>query len=274
VVGPVVEVTDPDDERLADYHALTDVALRTSYEPPHGLFIAEGSLVVGRAVAAGYRLRSVLLSRDWLGRTTDALAGTDAPVYVGTDDLLREITGYHVHRGALASVHRKPLPDVGSVVAASRRLLVFEDAVSHTNLGAVFRSAAGLGLDGVLLSPSCADPLYRRSVRVSMGAVFTLPYARAADWPAPLHRLRDAGWDVLALTPADDATDLADYRGRHRGRRPVPGGHRGEHAPGADPDDARRRLAERRFRRSHRVLGSGKESRVGPRHDHDRHSCR
>lgn len=210
-MGPVVEVDDPDDERLADYRTLTDVALRTSFEPPHGLFIAEGALVIGRAVAAGYRLRSALMSPAWLDRTADALADSDAPVYLASDAVLRQLTGYHVHRGALASVHRRPLPDLADLVAQSSRLLVLEDAVSHTNLGVVFRSAAGLGMDGVVLSPSCADPLYRRAVRVSMGAVFTLPYARAVTWPGFVTGLRDDGWDVVALTPATDAADLDGY---------------------------------------------------------------
>jgi tRNA G18 (ribose-2'-O)-methylase SpoU len=207
-VGPVVAVDDAADPRLADYRSLTDVALRTRIEPPGGLFIAEGALVIQRAVAAGYLLRSALMSPEWLARTADALAGSDAPVYVGAESLLREITGFHVHRGALAAVHRRPLLAVGDVLAAAHRVVVLEDTVNHTNLGAVFRSAAGLGMDAVVLSPSCADPLYRRSVRVSMGAVFTLPYARARSWPAGLAELRADGFTVVALTPAADAVPL------------------------------------------------------------------
>jgi tRNA G18 (ribose-2'-O)-methylase SpoU len=211
-VGPVVEVDDPADPRLSDYRDLTDVALRTRIEPPHGLFIAEGALVIQRALAAGYRLRSVLVSARWLDRSAPALTGSDAPVYLGTPELLRSVTGFHVHRGALASVHRKALPTVEDVVRQSTRLLAFEAPVNHTNLGAVFRSAAGLGMDGVILSPDSADPLYRRSVRVSMGAVFTLPYARADAWPGALDELRAAGFTVAALTPAPDALDLSDLR--------------------------------------------------------------
>lgn len=216
-MGPVVEVDDPDDPRLADYRSLTDVALRTRIEPPHGLFIAEGALVIERAVAAGYELRSVLLSPHWLDRSAASLLGSTAPVYVGSSTLLESLTGFHVHRGALAAVHRRPLPTVDEVAGSARRLVVFEAAVNHTNLGAVFRSAAGLGMDGVILSPDCADPLYRRSVRVSMGTVFTVPYARALRWPDALADLRQQGFTVAALTPSPDAMSLADLDvGPHR----------------------------------------------------------
>ena len=178
-MGPVVEVDDPDDPRLADYRSLTDVALRTRIEPPNGLFIAEGALVIDRALAAGYRLRSALMSARWLSDMTPSLRHSEAPVYVGAPELLQQVTGFHVHRGALASVHRPPLHAVADLLSSCRRLVVIEDLVNHTNLGAIFRAAAALGMDGVLLSPSSADPLYRRSVRVSMGAVFALRYARA-----------------------------------------------------------------------------------------------
>lgn len=177
-----------------------------------GLFIAEGELVISRALAAGYELRSALVSPRWLSGLLPALGGTDGPVYVGAEPLLRAVAGFHVHRGALASMRRKPLPAFSQVVDASRRLLVIEDMVSHTNLGAVFRSAAGLGVDGVLLSPSCADPLYRRSVRVSMGGVFSLPWAKLSSWPGGLESLRAAGFSVLALTPSETAEEVASVR--------------------------------------------------------------
>jgi tRNA G18 (ribose-2'-O)-methylase SpoU len=207
-VGPVVEVHDPDDPRLSDYRSLTDVALRTKYEPPRGLFIAEGALVIERALTAGYQLRSALMTHQWLDRTAPVLASSEAPVYLGSDDLLRTVTGFHVHRGALASVRRRPVAEFADLLATCRRLVVLEDTVNHTNLGAIFRAAAALGMDGVVLSPSCADPLYRRSVRVSMGAVFGVPYARAPHWPAALDELRVAGYEVFALTPAPDARRL------------------------------------------------------------------
>jgi tRNA G18 (ribose-2'-O)-methylase SpoU len=211
-VGPVVEIEDPADPRLADYRSLTDVSLRMSFEPPHGLFIAESALVIERAIAAGYQLRSAVMTPKWLERTEPALATSDAPVYVADEAVLRELTGFHVHRGALASVHRRPLPKVADVLASSRRLAVVEDIVNHTNLGAIFRTAAALGIDGLVISPHAADPLYRRSVRVSMGAVFTVPYARAVGWPEVIDEIRGAGFQVFALTPADDAVSLAELR--------------------------------------------------------------
>jgi tRNA G18 (ribose-2'-O)-methylase SpoU len=207
-MGPVVEIDDPDDPRLADYRSLTDVALRTKFEPPHGLFIAEGALVIERALTAGYQLRSAVMMPQWVGRTADALAASDAPVYVASDAVLRALTGFHVHRGALASVHRRPLTAVADLLDRCRRLVVIEDLVNHTNLGAIFRAAAALGMDGALLSPRSADPLYRRSVRVSMGAVFSVPYTKAPDWPATIPRLREHGFHTLAMTPAADATPL------------------------------------------------------------------
>jgi tRNA G18 (ribose-2'-O)-methylase SpoU len=217
---PPVAVTDPADDRLADYRELTDVALRTRYEPPHGLFIAEGELVLRRALRAGYRPRSVLLDTKRYGQLTEPLSGVAAPVYTADQPVLEKLTGFHVHRGILASFHRRPLPAAAEVLAAARRVLVLEDVNNHTNIGAVFRCAAGLGMDAVLLSPSCADPLYRRSVRVSMGEVFAVPYARLDPWPAGLDAVRAAGYSVLALTPAADAVDLRHLDAAHR-RRPA-----------------------------------------------------
>ncbi len=180
--GPVglnpVEIGSAGDERLADYRGLTDVALRTRIEPPNGLFIAESEQVIRRALAAGYRPRSMVMAPEWLERMAGLVDEVDAPVYAASYDVLRELTGFNVHRGALASFHRKPLPSVEDVVVDAARVVVLEDIVSHTNLGAVFRCAAALGMDAVVLSPSCSDPLYRRSVRVSMGEVFAIPYAR------------------------------------------------------------------------------------------------
>jgi tRNA G18 (ribose-2'-O)-methylase SpoU len=203
-VPGAVTIADPDDPRVADYRALTDLELRTRWEPPHGLFIAEGELVLRRALLAGYRPRSVLLDAKRLGQLAD-LAGVDAPVYTADPDVLRRTTGFHVHRGVLASFHRKPLPDPAELLRLARRVAILEDVNTHTNVGAIFRSAAALGMDGVLLSPSCADPLYRRSVRVSMGQVFAVPYARLEPWPAAMSTVREAGFTVLALTPATGA---------------------------------------------------------------------
>ena len=203
---PVHLITDPDDERLGDYRALTDLELRTRWEPPHGLFIAEGELVLRRALRAGYRPRSYLIDAKRVGQLAD-LAG-DVPVYAATPDVLTRTTGFHVHRGVLASFHRTPARTADEVLAAARRVAILEDVNNHTNIGAVFRGAAALGVDAVLLSPTCADPLYRRSVRVSMGEVFAVPYARLEPWPDGLARVRAAGFTVVALTPAPDAVPL------------------------------------------------------------------
>jgi len=198
-------ITDPDDERIADYRALTDVELRTRWEPPHGLFIAEGELVLRRALRAGYPARSYLLDEKRVEQLSDL---TDAPVYAASQAVLEKATGFHVHRGVLASFHRKPLPDPADVLREARRVAILEDVNNHTNLGAVFRGAAALGIDGVLLSPSCADPLYRRSVRVSMGEVFAVPYATLSPWPGALDDVKRAGFTVLAMTLSADAVPI------------------------------------------------------------------
>jgi tRNA G18 (ribose-2'-O)-methylase SpoU len=198
-------ITDPDDPRLADYRALTDVELRTRFEAPHGLFIAEGEVVLRRAFAAGYQPRSILVETKRLAQVADL----PEPVYTADEDMLRRLTGFHVHRGVLASFHRRPLLDAATVLADAAAVVVLEDINNHTNVGAIFRGAAALGMDGVLLSPSCADPLYRRSVRVSMGEVFAVPYARLEPWPTALSTVvAEAGFTVLALTPAPDAVPI------------------------------------------------------------------
>ena len=198
-----------DDERLADYVRLRETSLRRHLESEHGLFIAEGEKVIRRAVTAGYRPRSFLLAARWLDSLQDVWqAWPEVPVYVVSEELAEEVTGFHVHRGALASLHREQRHGVADLLR-TERLVVCEDIVDHTNVGAILRNAAGLGWDGVLLSPRAADPLYRRSIKVSMGAVFSLPWARLPDWYTAPGLLHQAGFDTLALTPADDAVDLA-----------------------------------------------------------------
>ncbi|AXK32342.1 RNA methyltransferase [Streptomyces armeniacus] len=198
----------PDDPRLSDYTGLTDVDLRRTREPAEGLFIAEGEKVIRRALRAGYRMRSMLLSAKWLEVMRDVIDASDAPVYAVTPELAERVTGYHVHRGALASMQRKPLPSAAGALGSARRVAVMESVNDHTNIGAVFRSAAALGMDAVLLSPDCADPLYRRSVKVSMGAVFAVPYARVETWPRDLEEVRAAGFRLLALTPDERAVPI------------------------------------------------------------------
>jgi tRNA G18 (ribose-2'-O)-methylase SpoU len=209
-MAQLVEIDDPCDERLADYRDLRDVELRRHVEAQQGLFLAEGEKVVRRAVEAGFRPRSFLMAPRWLEGLADVLSATDAPCYVVSEELAEQVTGFHVHRGALASLHRRALPTVPDVLAGARSVLVLEDLVDHTNVGAAFRSGAALGFDAVLLAPRCADPFYRRSIKVAMGAVFSLPWTRLPDWHDALPRLSAAGWTTVALTLAADAEDVAD----------------------------------------------------------------
>ncbi len=202
-----------EDPRLGDYANLKDVTLRRSLEAEHGLFLAEGAKVIRRAVAAGYPVRSFLLSERWLDGLADIVTAGGAPCYVLPPDLLEEVTGFAVHRGAIASMERRPLPSVAEVTAPARRILVLEDIVDHTNVGAIFRGAAAFGVDAIVLAPRCADPLYRRSVKVSMGTVFSCPYARMDNWYDGLEELRAAGFGLVALTPADNAVDLDTLAG-------------------------------------------------------------
>ncbi|MFE6828954.1 TrmH family RNA methyltransferase [Streptomyces sp. NPDC057690] len=225
-MADLITVEDPDDPRLRDYTGLTDVELRRKREPAEGLFIAEGEKVIRRARDAGYEMRSMLLSAKWVDVMRDVIDELPAPVYAVSPELAERVTGYHVHRGALASMQRKPLPDAAELLQAARRtaapepagdparddagqrVAIFEGFVDHANLGAAFRSAAALGIKAILLSPDCADPLYRRAIKVSMGAVFSVPYARFDAWPAGLDVVRDAGYDILAMTPDEKATPL------------------------------------------------------------------
>ncbi len=208
----LIRIDDPDDVRLRDYVGLTDMELRKRSEPQRGLFIAEGEKVIGRAVAAGYPMRSMLLSDKWLDLMAPVIGRAGAPVYVGSEALLEQVTGFHVHRGALAAMGRVPLPDPAALLEAARRVVVLEKVNNHTNIGAIFRSAAALGVDAVLLAPDCADPLYRRAVRVSMGTVFAVGWAKLEPWPQALGLLKEHGFRCMALTPAPDAVDLRALR--------------------------------------------------------------
>ncbi|GAA1348607.1 RNA methyltransferase [Falsarthrobacter nasiphocae] len=194
---------------LADYVGLTDAALRQRQDVEQGRFIAETTLVVKRALEAGYAPRSFFLAEKHLPDLAEEIAAfPDVPVFVGDESTLARIAGFHLHRGALASMWRRPLPPLAELVAGARRIAVIEDVVDHTNIGALMRSAAALGVEGVVLSPRCADPLYRRAIRTSMGTVFSLPFTRAESWPGALGELRAAGFSVAALALADDAVPL------------------------------------------------------------------
>lgn len=203
---PVVRLESAADPRVADYVALSDAALRQRTDPGRGLYIAESSKVLRRALAAGHEPRSFFLAEKWLEGLSDVLqAHPDIPAFVGAPGVLEEITGFHLHRGALAAMNRpQPLP-MADVVAGARRVVLLEDIVDHTNLGAIFRSAAALGVDAVLVSPRCADPLYRRSIRVSMGGVFQVPWARLAEWDKALEALRRDGFTMAAMELTDSA---------------------------------------------------------------------
>lgn len=208
-VTSIERVGDPSDPRLRDFVALRDVEVRAKVEESGGLFIAEGERTIRRAVAAGYELRAVLLTERWLAPLEDLLEDTGAPIMVVQDDVLAETTGFPVHRGALASLNRRPLPLLDEVLQGAVRVAALEDLSDHTNLGAVFRSAAALRIDAVVLTPRAADPLYRRAVRTSMGAVFSVPWTRIPWFEGP-DLLHGAGLELLALTPAADAVDIRD----------------------------------------------------------------
>ncbi len=204
------EITDSADPRLADYRDLRDVELRKNLETEHGLFLAEGEKVVRRAVEAGFTARSFLMAPRWLDGLADVLDSSPAPCFVLSEALAEEVTGFHVHRGALASLERRPLLSVSEVLAGARSVLVLEDIIDHTNVGAILRSGAALGFDAVLLAPRCADPFYRRAIKVAMGAVFTVPWTRLPDWYDALPSLSELGFTTVALTLADDAAPLED----------------------------------------------------------------
>lgn len=203
VSGPPVE--------LRDYTELTDVALRSVREPAEGLFIAESSKIIRRSHAAGMVPRSYLTSPKWLFDLADLLVSNSAPIYIGTDTAVEALTGFHLHRGALAAMHRPVLPAVADLVAEARRIVVIEDLVDHTNVGAIFRSAAAFGVDAVLVTPRCADPLYRRSIRVSMGTVFQVPWTRLESWPGDIDLLHELGFHVAALALEDESVTIQNF---------------------------------------------------------------
>lgn len=209
-----------DDERVAAYTNLTEIQLRNKLEPSKGLFIAESPKVIDRALAAGREPISLLVEEPWIegmSETFDVIDerwGADIPVYVASPDQLKKLTGYRLHRGALAAMKRWPLPSVEKVCRGAHRIAVMEDIVDHTNVGALMRSAAALDVDAVLVTPSCGDPLYRRAARVSMGTVFQVPWTRIGGddrhyWPfIGMQELRDLGFTTVAMALEDDSISL------------------------------------------------------------------
>ena len=212
-----IAITDPGDERVAEYMNLKDahLAVLAGDEPADraaGLFIAEGSLVVRQAIASSYRVRSVLGLPGRLDAMADVLGGLPAgtPVYAAERDVVERIVGFDLHRGILASCYRGPPRSVEDLASSCNTLVVLEDLANHDNVGGIFRCVAALAgpRAGVVLSPRCCDPLYRKAIRVSTGHALRVPFARASDWPGDLDRLRDAGFAILALDAGTDATGL------------------------------------------------------------------
>ncbi|MGO1166870.1 MAG: TrmH family RNA methyltransferase [Janibacter sp.] len=241
-------ITDPTDERLRDFVGLTDVKLRRVLEPAGGLYLAESEKVIRRALAVGHRPRALLMGERWLTDLADVVADAEAqgvPVYTGSAEVIEGITGYNLHRGALASMHRpemQPLEDVlasagdgGSRIAVLEdlvdhtnvgcpsdremssntrrtgrrsRIAILDGLVDHTNVGACFRSAAAMGVDAVLVTQTCADPLYRRAIRVSMGTVFQVPWTRIDSWPNDAEQLKAAGYVVAGMTLGEGSITL------------------------------------------------------------------
>lgn len=187
---------------------LRDVQLRTAMESQLGVYIAEGEKVIRRAADAGHQPHSFLLAPRWVDSLADVLERFDVPCHVLDEAEIERVTGFHVHRGALAAFERpEPVP-TEVLLADAQRIVVVEDLVDHMNVGSVFRNAAALGFDGVVLSPRCADPFYRRSIKVAMGAIFSLPHARLDDWYAAPTLLRNGGFTTYAMTLSDDAVPL------------------------------------------------------------------
>ena len=207
-----VEILDPADPLVADFVGLNDPGLRRSRERGDqtrgGFFVAEGVLVIGQLLRSPYPVRSLLVSERGLRALDGLLDDVVAPVYLAPQPVIEKICGFKFHRGALASAGRLPLPDLAAATAGAELVVVIEGVNDHENLGALFRNAAAFGAGAVVLDPTCADPLYRRSIRVSMGHVLRVPFTRATAWPAAIDDLRAAGFEVIALTPSPEAEDV------------------------------------------------------------------
>jgi tRNA G18 (ribose-2'-O)-methylase SpoU len=212
-VAEYLNVNFAEDPRLDDYRDLRDVSLRKKLEVANGLFMAEGTKVIRRAIQAGFEPRSVMLAERWIDELRDLLDPLAVPVYLVSEQVAESVSGFHVHRGALAAMVRKPLLSIDAL-AGFRRIVVCEDIVDHTNMGAIIRSAAALGWDGIALAPRCVDPFYRRSIKTSMGAVFNIPIARMTDWTNDLNRLRDDGFTIAALALHDESVNLEEFAAR------------------------------------------------------------
>jgi tRNA G18 (ribose-2'-O)-methylase SpoU len=225
VVQDVQDVNDPDDPRLDDFRDLNSVDRRPDLPTGKGLVIAEGVLVVQRMLASRFTPHAMLGTDRRLAELEDDLAGagtdrgSQAPYYRASADVMAQVVGFHLNRGVLAAARRVPEPAVAEVVDGARTVAVLEGVNDHENLGSIFRNAAGLGVDAVVFGSGCADPLYRRAVRVSMGHALLVPYARATDWPADLAMLKERGFRLLAMTPHRDARTLPEAMAALRDER-------------------------------------------------------
>jgi tRNA G18 (ribose-2'-O)-methylase SpoU len=208
-VAEPVSIDDPHDPRLADYVGLTDAALRRRLEDNRGIFIAEGELVIRQLLRSPYPVRSVLVTPARYDRIAGDVADLDAPVFVAPPAVLKAVAGFDLHRGAVAAASRLAAPDPATLLAGAGAVAILEGLNDHENIGALFRNAAAFGVDLVLLSPTCADPLYRRSVRVSMGCVLRVPFATLTPWPGALDVVADAGFELVALTPHASAEPVS-----------------------------------------------------------------
>ena len=218
-MATIIEVTDLSMPELEPFTRLTEAQLRNRLEPEKGIFIAESPKVILRALDAGYEPVSLLMEhRQLTGQGSGVLARcADIPVYTASRELLAELTGYPLTRGVLCAMRRPKLPSVEELCADARRVAVLEGIVDSTNIGAIFRSAAALNMDAVLVTPTCSDPLYRRAVRVSMGTIFQVPWTRIGEepsqWPnAGLQRLRSLGFRTAAMALSDDSVSIEDPR--------------------------------------------------------------
>ncbi|MEE6175046.1 TrmH family RNA methyltransferase [Mycobacterium sp. 050134] len=206
----IQDIDDPDDPRLDDFRDLNSVDRRPDLPTGKGLVIAEGVLVVQRMLASRFTPHALLGTDRRLGELKGDLVGAGAPFYRASADVMARAIGFHLNRGVLAAARRVPEPSVAEVVEGARTIAVLEGVNDHENLGSIFRNAAGLGVDAVVFGSGCADPLYRRAVRVSMGHALLVPFARAAAWPAELVMLKESGFRLLAMTPDGRACPLAE----------------------------------------------------------------
>ncbi|MFC0265340.1 TrmH family RNA methyltransferase [Alloscardovia macacae] len=222
----ILRVDSLEDPRLSAYINLTEIQLRNKLEPDQGIFIAESPKVIERALAAHREPLSFLIEEEWLEGMKETFAsvdsqwGPDIPVFVASEELLKKLTGYRLHRGAMCAMRRWELPSVRDLCADAKRVAVMENIVDFTNVGALMRSAAALGIDAVLATPSCLDPLYRRAVRVSMGTVFQVPWTRIGgserkNWPQPsIQELTELGFTTVAMALTDDSISLQELSRR------------------------------------------------------------